>query len=64
MRYRFTRIGDKPVSQVDCEGVIRDCFRFCDNEVKKELNNFIEDRKQQSVTFKFKSGKVILTKVK
>jgi len=60
MRFRFVRTGNKPVNQlISYDGVdsttateaLRNCFDFCTQQVRDELEEFLTDSNQKLVTF-------------
>ena len=59
-KYKFTRIGHRPVEESDYDHIIRDCFEPCTNEVKARLEAFFKDAGQQSVMFEFGEQTVIV----
>ena len=59
-KYKFTRIGHRPVEESDYDHIIRAGFEPCTNEVKAKLEAFFKDVGQQSVMFEFGDQTVIV----
>ncbi len=59
-KYKFTRIGHRPVEESDYDHIIRDGFEPCTDEVKVRLEAFFKDTGQQLVMFEFEEQTVIV----
>ena len=59
-KYRFTRIGHRPVEESDYDHIIRDGFEPCTDEVKSRLEAFFKDAGQQSIMFELEGQTVIV----
>ncbi len=60
MRYKFTRIGHRPIEKSDYDHIIRAGFEPCTDEAKARLEAFFKDTRQQSVMFEFGEQTVIV----
>ncbi len=61
-KYKFIRVGHRPVEESDYDHVIRDCFEPCTDVVKARLEAFFKDAGQQSVMFEFEGQTVIVNR--
>ncbi len=64
MKYKFIRIGQRPIEEVDHDYNIRAGFNACTDEVKSKLEAFFKDVGQQSITFEFEGQTVEIKREK
>ena len=59
-KYKFARVGHRPIEESDYDHIIRAGFEPCTDEVKAKLEAFFKDAGQQSVMFEFEGQTVIV----